>query len=203
MRAWLSLLLVVGMGCEDPIQVPAPAQETPRPAVERLEPPPAPPCDHVVDVDWRSRTYRFEDQGEITLVDGTVERPSTSGTGEATVFSLARTEVGDLTSDSQPEAVLQLGYTDGRNDPPVWLEVFTERDCRIESLGVIPGKHDSDFFDIAEWTIDRGTVLVPRHEWAPDDPHCCPSMLRTETWRLTDGRMAEDLTARVSAPLPQ
>jgi hypothetical protein len=129
-------------------------------------------------VDWRNRTYALGNcpGTEVTLRDGRWEDPA-AGYGVQLVGVL----YGDLNGDGTDDALVKLECQPlGGNAYPATPNVAFTSDGRGPVQLGAP-------FNGADATIVGDAVQTTEMVWGPNDPRCCPSTTRTDTWRYRNG----------------
>ena len=180
---------------------PSPAAgSTPRPP-ERASAQACPASVH--DVDWMNRDYIFlASEPSVRIRRGVKQIAPDDSAPLGITYTVRGPIYGDVSGDGVDEAVVTMAFLDGGNGVPVWLDVFTVRDCQVVSLGKVPeAREDSDFNDLQNVRIVGGRIVVDRRVWLGTDPHCCPTQFGSEQWKVENGQVVEDVAARTVRPL--
>lgn len=97
-------------------------------------------------------------------------------------------EVGDLTGDGHPDAVVILAETGGGSGTFNYLAVAGYRNDRIENLATVPL---GDRVQVKSVRVQPGRLEAEVVQAGPGDPACCPGDLVVRSWRYDDAGLQE------------
>lgn len=119
----------------------------------------------------------------VELTDGVWERVRTRVT-----LAPDFREVGDLTGDGYPDAVVILAESGGGSGTFNYLAVVGYRNDRIENLATVPL---GDRVQVKAVRVHPAKLEADVVQAGPGDPACCPGDLVTRTWRYDDAGLQE------------
>ncbi|MBF6600896.1 MAG: hypothetical protein IVW36_10350 [Dehalococcoidia bacterium] len=136
------------------------------------------------------------DAGRIRAVDLAQAAPVqtlVAGTGGA--FVASQVIYGDLTGDGIDEAVVPLasGGTMGN----IAYVVLTPSGSGVSALPLPKGDASSGGVAVS---VVGGKLVDTRPQYGPNDPNCCPSMLRKTTYGWDGGKFVVASTETVTNP---
>jgi hypothetical protein len=148
----------------------------------------------VQNIDWRNASYTLDCGGltkpfTVQLHDGNATAQGKGNTGgdyDHYDVAVGKVAVGDLTGDGIPEAAVLLSCSpQPSNFFANRVQVFTAGPRLLSELPS-PRSENSAFpplYNSSEFAIQDREIVAGVTMWAIDDPHCCPSLQRTVTWR--------------------
>jgi hypothetical protein len=101
---------------------------------------------------------------QITLRDGS------SGTSDGGSITLGGVIAADLDADGDLDALASLEYLSTGTSSSEFLVAYRFQDGQLAPAGAVVLGHPR------YWMVRRGIVYAVDRDWAPEDPHCCPTV---------------------------
>lgn len=105
--------------------------------------------------------------------------------------------VGDLNGDGRSDVAVILSSNYGGSG--TFLEVTALVDTG-RALKQANGLELGDRVEIKNLKVEAGEIVIDMLTHGPDDPMCCPSLKTTRCFRLTEGRLTEEVGRDSRAP---
>lgn len=129
-------------------------------------------------------------EGEA-FVHGGTSRPAVELAGDLRL-------VDDLDGDGAEEVVVMLWQTSGGSGEFIYLAVAGRRGDEIVNLGTV---YLGDRVQLRDARTGDGRIVLDVVQQGNEDPACCPSMMATRSWVLTNHGLEElemDVTGTLS-----
>ena len=146
-------------------------------------------------IDFKNFTYpahcASESPQQITVKNGEfAEEKQQDGYVDRFYFNVRDIAYGDLNADGLDEAiVLAVCNTGGTGNFSEGF-VYEFKGGKPALAARIPG-HDRAYGGLRSATVKNGLLVVESNDAGPDGASCCPQLIVTTTYRVTDGRLVQ------------
>ncbi len=97
---------------------------------------------------------------------------------------------GSLAGETRDVAVVRHsveGCGGGGNNSATLVSVLVRQGGRLAALPMTPGRGHPDM--VERVTVRDGLIHVEGRSMGPDDPRCCPTLLRRQAYAVANGRV--------------
>jgi heat shock protein HslJ len=136
----------------------------------------------------KGATYKGINDTPVTLKDGAWEGPPVGKTKPRVVLQLASLEVGAITADGAPEAVVLLRKSSGGTGVFTFIAIVADRGGTIENVATTPL---GDREQVRSVSIVNRRIVVDVIGHGPGEPMCCPTQKQRRTWYWTSTGLKE------------
>jgi heat shock protein HslJ len=136
----------------------------------------------------KGATYTGINDTPVTLKDGAWEGPPVGRSKPRVVLQFASLEVGAITADGAPEAVVLLRKSSGGTGVFTFIAVVADRGGKIENVATAPlGDHEQ----VRSLSIVDRRIVAEVIGYGPGEPMCCPTQRQRRTWYWTSTGLKE------------
>lgn len=136
----------------------------------------------------KNGAYEIPNLGPVQLSDGSYEKSYGSGATMTNKVGYLQAAFGDLNKDGSKDAAVAIWGNSGGSGTFIYLIAVTNQSKTLrQASNVLLG----DRVQMKSLTIEGGKIVVTTLGFAANDPQCCPSLPKTQTFTLKGNTLTE------------